>query len=229
MFRQLSMLVSRFSLVAVLLFLPACGPFASSPDPGMIQTIVASTVEALPTAIDQPTDTATIEPTATESTPTETSSPTLGPTNTSQPTATLEMLPTRTPFPTSTRALGGGIILPTRTPTDPDYSCVVISQNPANYPVLKPKEDIRVIWTVRNVGKIEWDKHHIDIGYVSGEKMAIGGTLFDLAETIRVGDVGEIQLLFEAPEKPGTYVTNWSLLRGSRSFCGFSFGLVVKE
>jgi hypothetical protein len=218
----------KFFLFFFLFFLAACAP-GGSPDPGAIETIVAATVEALPSATDLPTVTPSLEPSPTVPSATPTSSPTTGPTNTPQPTATFENPPTRTPFPTSTRALGGGgIILPTWTPSNPDFLCVIVSQSVANYPTLKPREDVKVTWVIRNVGQSDWGEENIDIGYISGQKMAVGGTLFDLAATIGTGQSGEIQLIFEAPTEPGTYVTNWSLFRGKTPFCGFSFGLIVK-
>ena len=216
-------------LLFLVLFLAACAPSGGAPDPGAIETIVAATVEALPSATDLPTFTPSVEPSPTVPSATPSASPTTGPTNTPQATATPENPPTRTPFPTSTWvSSGGGILLPTWTPSSPDYRCVIVSQSVANYPTLNPGDDIKVTWVISNVGKIDWYEENIDFGYVSGQKMAIGGTLFDLASTIRVGESGEVQLTFEAPADPGTYVTNWSLFRGDTPFCGFSFGLVVK-
>lgn len=214
--------------------LVACAPVAATPSDEMIQTIVAATLEAMPTSTQLPTQTASPEPSETpEATATqaETATPEASATSlaTITPLATASIQPpaTSTRAPTLASGGGGGVIA-TRTPTNPNYSCIILSQNPANYLEFKSGDDVTVTWQFSNVGLRDWEKENIDIGYISGQKMAIGGTLFDLPQTIRSGQVGEVELTFEAPDKEGTYVTNWALFHGTTPFCWFSFSLVVK-
>lgn len=214
--------VSRVCVYASMLFLLACAPAATPLSPGMLETLVAATVQALPSPTAQPTATFTSVPTAQRPTatswPTETTLPTI------PPLPSLTPLPTDTPLPTATLA---GYNLGVRQ-GDANFACIVTAQNPSDSFVASSGQDIAVTWRIRNVGKRDWEKENIDVGYVSGQKMAIGGTRFDLANTIPAGQAGDIVITFEAPDKAGTYRTIWTLLRGSTPFCEFGFGLVVK-
>ena len=206
-----------------LLFLSACSPVIVTPSPGMLETLVAATVNALPTSTTMPTATETMEPTATKPTPTETLTQTPLPTIPPLPTST--PLPTNTTVPTATMAYTGPIIIKQG---DANYACGVLGQDPSNYLQVRSGQDVLVVWSIRNLGERDWEKENIDIGYISGQKMAIGGTRFDLSQNILKGQTGEVTLKFEAPDKAGTYTTVWALFRGSNSFCEFTFSLVVK-
>lgn len=208
----------------LLVFLAACAPVALPMPEGMLETMVAGTIQALPSTTSQPTATLTMEPTLER--PTATDLPTETPAPSLTPVPTFTPIPTDTPIPTATPAgYNFG-----KKQGDANFGCVVLVQFPADGFEASPGQDIAVTWRIRNVGSRSWDKESTDIGYVSGEKMAIGGTLFDLSKTVPVGQIGDIMLTFEAPKNKsaGTYRTIWSLLRGSTPFCEFSFSLVVK-
>lgn len=216
--------VLRGGFCLSLVLLAACAPPATPLPPGMMETMVAATIQALPSSTPQPSATLTVEPTLER------------PTATDLPTET--PLPSLTPMPTFTSTLTNTPI-PTATPAgynfgkkqgDSSFGCVVVAQFPADGFEASPGQDIAVTWRIQNVGSRDWAKESIDIGYISGEKMAIGGTLFDLSKTVPAGQVGDIMLTFEAPKNKnaGAYRTVWSLFRGSTPFCEFSFSLVVK-
>lgn len=78
------------------------------------------------------------------------------------------------------------------------------------------------------MGKKDWEKENIDVGYVSGQKMAIGSSKFDLSNSIAVGEIGDIIVTFEVPSKYGEYATTWGLYRGDTVFCEFSFRIALR-
>lgn len=211
-----------FCLLTV--FLAACVPAAGPVPDGMLETMVAGTIQALPSHTPQPTATLTMEPTVERPTatdlPTETPLPSLTPMSTFTPTLTNTPIPTATPAGYNFGKKQG----------DANFGCVVLAQFPADGFEASPGQDIAVTWRIQNTGSRDWPRESIDIGYVSGEKMAIGGTLFDLSKTVPAGQIGDIMITFEAPRNKGagTFRTIWSLLRGSTPFCEFSFSLVVK-
>jgi hypothetical protein len=211
-----------FCLLPVLLV--ACTSVGTSMPEGMLETMVAATIQALPSLTLQPAATLTVEPTLERPTATDLPSETPPPSLTLMPTFTPTL--TDTPIPTATPAgYNFG-----KKQGDAKFGCVVLAQFPADGFEASPGQDIAVTWRIRNIGSRSWDKESTDIGYVSGEKMAIGGTLFDLSKTVPAGQIGDIMLTFEAPKNKGagTYRTIWSLFRGSTPFCEFSFSLVVK-
>ena len=215
--------IFQFCVSIFLLLLNACSPMIATQPPGMLETMVAATVNALPSSTVLPTTTSTLAPTIVR--PTLTDLPTTTPLPTIPPLPTVTPLPTSTEVPMATTTASGPII---KRQGDANFACAVLSQLPANYLQASSGQDIPVAWRIRNMGERDWEKENIDIGYISGQKMAIGGTRFDLSKTIRAGDVGDIILTFEAPDKAGTYTTVWALFRGSNPFCEFSFSLVVK-
>jgi hypothetical protein len=215
--------IAWVSLAAWLL--AACAPPAvSTPDPGLIETIVAATVQALPTNTPPPSATASPEPTRTRPAPTETATE-APPMPTLTPLPTLTPIPTQTQVPTATSPGGAEI---GRIQGDANFACVVLSQNPPDGFQASPGQDIPVSWRIQNVGKRDWEGHNMDYGYVSGNKMSIGGELFDLGQDIKTTQTGEIVVVFEAPKKSGDFKTTWALFRGKTAFCEFSFSLTVK-
>jgi hypothetical protein len=214
-----------FFVLGSILSLAACipeGPAGVNPQIVM-DTMVAATVGALPSATFQPTSTVTLEPTEIRPSPTELPTETPPPTVTPLPTWT--PIPTETIAPTATSAGGPEI---GKRQGNANFACIVLSRTPQGIFEASFGQDIPVAWRIKNVGARDLEKENIDIGYISGQKMAIGGILFDLAETIPAGETGDVIITFEAPKTAGSYTTTWALFRGSNSFCQFSFSLVVK-
>lgn len=206
-----------------LLFLMACAPAVSTPDPGLLETIVAATVQALPTHTPEPTVTLTAPPTHTRVSPTPTETETPFPTLTPMPTFT--DTPTETPTPTPTSDSGPEV---GNRQGDANFACIVLGRTPAGTFKGSPEQNVSVTWRIRNVGDRDWRTDSIDYGYVSGEKMSAGADLFDLQRTVSAGQEGDITVLFKLPKGAGTYTTTWALYRGSTAFCKFSFAAVVE-
>ena len=190
----------------------------------VLETMVAATIQSMPTMTMAQTFTATLV-----LSPTLDATPTEIPTET--PLPTIPPLPTLTPVPTNTVAptqkpLGGPET--GRKQGNDNFACVVLSRIPPEAVEASAGQDIPVAWRVKNLGKRDWEKENIDFGYVSGQKMSIGGERFDLSTNISSGQAGDILVTFEAPHKAGSYTTTWALYRGSTPFCEFTFAIVVK-
>jgi hypothetical protein len=213
----------KLCIYVSLLFLMACAPAVAAPDPGLLETIVAATVQALPTHTPEPTVTLTVPPTHTRVSPTPSETSTPFPTLTPMPTFT--DTPTETPTPTPTSDSGPEV---GKRQGDSNFACIVLGRTPAGVFKGKPEQNVSVTWRIRNVGDREWRTDGIDYGYVSGEKMSAGADLFDLHQTVLAGREVDITVLFKLPKGPGAYTTTWALYRGSTAFCNFSFAAVVE-
>ncbi len=206
-----------------LFLLASCMPVVVTPSPDLLETLVAATIQALPSLTPQPTATLTALPTHTRvsPTPTETETPfptlTPMPTFTETPTATLTRVPTSASGPEVGKPQG-----------DATFSCVVLGRVPEGIFKGKPRTDVNVIWRIRNTGSEEWRTDSIDYGYLSGQKMLVGSTLFDLHTTVKPRQEVDINIRFELPQKAGTYTTKLAIFRGKTGFCEFSFTVVVE-
>lgn len=190
---------------------------ASTLDAARTQAVL--TVEAeqasRPTATELP-PTATLAPSATEL-PTETPLPSSTP-----------VIATNTPPPTNTPAGPTKTPPPTLTPTASDYGCSITAFSPARGDTFPPKADFDGRWTVKNTGKKSWLTSEIDYRYHSGEKMYVGGDVFDLKKDVAPGESIEIIVDMLSPTNAGSYNTAWSLTTGNSVFCVLPLSITVK-
>jgi hypothetical protein len=209
--------------IAALALVIACVPAIATPaaptiDPDAVNTFIAQTVNAATTQTAAAMPTSTFTPSVTPTRNTETPSPT--------PTATvIFVLPTFTPIvlPTFTLvpSLGGS-----GTSSD-NFACQVTRVSPPNGSTFDPRDDFDVFWTVRNIGRRNWDRSDIDYIYSSGAKLhKVSG--YDLDENVRVGNSTEVGVDMQAPKDPGTYTTTWTLRVGNNEFCPLRFTIVVR-
>jgi len=198
----------------------ACAPtFAAQPipttDPNSIGTIIVKTANAAST------QTVAAMPTPT---PTETYTPTLRSTNTPEPTATATVLFlffTYTPV-VFTKA---GDIIGTASPKD--YACQLLSSSPENGTIFGTRQDFDGKWTVKNIGRKDWDGANVDYVYVSGDKIhKVEG--YDLVKTVKRGDIRELIVDMIAPKTPGTYHTTWGMVAGKEHFCEWKLTIRVQ-
>ena len=209
--------------VAALALVMACVPTLATPaiptvDANAVGTFIALTVDAAgsQTAAALPSSTPTASVTPTQNT--ATASPTLTPT-------VIFILSTPTPIilPTLTRlpSLGGS-----GTSAD-NYACQVTRVTPPNGSIFEPRDDFDVFWTVRNIGRKNWDRNDVDYIYSSGAKFhKISG--YDLSENVKVGNSLELGVDMQAPKDAGTYTTTWTMRVGNNEFCPLRFTIVVK-
>jgi hypothetical protein len=212
--------------VALAVLLTACAPVAEPViDPQqMLETMVAATVAALPTQTPLPT--AIFSPTSTNPPPTEafteTPLPTIPPLYTHTPTlAPASETPLASPTPAGGAEIG-------KRQGNENYGCVVVGQRPEDFIKVSYGQDVPVAWRIQNIGVKDWSTDSIDMAYVSGQKMSIGGSRFDLSTSVESGQMGDIIVKFEVPKNNGEYATTWGLYRGETLFCEFTFRIVVK-
>lgn len=217
--------ILQTSMLFLLFFAGACAPAEITPPPdGYLETVVAGTLQALPTLTPVPsaTQTATsvvVHPSAT-----------LWPVETDPPV--LAVVPTLTHFPTLTSPPAAYVpvrITPGPRQGDYNYACRVLSYNPVNYYNVKPGQTLQVSWSVKNDGAEAWDVNSIDIAFRSGIKMAIGShrDRFDIHTTVAAGSTTAISFNIQAPDEPGEHSNNWSLARGNHMFCRLMFRVHV--
>lgn len=199
-----------FFIVAVLL--GSCAP-APQVAPIGIETIVAATYAAISaqTAAAQPVNSPTPENTAT---PTKTVIPTV--TLTYTPTF---VLPSITPSPTNTP-------LPSATPGR--FDCAFVSQSPRNGTVFSPREEFKLLWSVKNTGVKKWVQSDVKYFFVSGDKFH-KREIYGLPENTDYGEEATLRIDMVAPKAPGSYKTTWAMRRGlNHVFCETTFKFTVK-
>jgi hypothetical protein len=108
-----------------------------------------------------------------------------------------------------------------------NFSCQIISVNPANGTIVDPRADFDAVWRVRNNGQRTWDRNSVDFVFDSGDRFhKVAG--YDLSANVRSGDTTSIAADMEAPRDPGTYTTHWALRVGDNEFCRMSLTIVVR-
>lgn len=206
----------------VLVLIMACGvpTFATQPmpttDPNLIGTIIAQTANAAATqtVAAVPTQTSTI-----------TFTPRPRDTNTPSPTATATVLFLFfTPSPVVLTQPGIVVI---GTTSSKDYACQVISAIPENGTTFGTRQEFDAKWTVKNIGRKDWEGNTVNYVYISGDKIhKVDG--YDLVKTVKRGDIRELIVDMLAPKTPGTYHTTWGLQVGSEYFCQFKLTIKVQ-
>ena len=201
----------------------ACVPTLTTPsvptiDPAAINTMIAMTFNAAATGTAAALPSLTPTPTFTPTRNTETPSPTV--------TSTVIFIlssPTPAIIPTFTTvfSLGGS-----GTSSD-NFACQVTRVVPPNGSSFNPRDDFDVFWTVKNIGKKNWDRTDVDYIYSSGAKLhKVSG--YDLDKNVKVGNSLDLGVDMQAPKASGTYSTTWIMRVGDRTFCPLLLTIVVK-
>lgn len=212
----------KMSCLFLLVLLTACAPVLTPPPEGMLETMVAATVQALPTNTPFPTLTSTITPPGLRDLPMQ--------------EATLTPYPSITPFPTFT-------LMPTLTETATEvglasrqgvyqghgnFACMVMDQKPTNWTRVKPDTLIYATWSVKNMGALEWKPGHVMIDHESGEKIFAYKSVQDIPYQIKPGETKDIVIVLRAPKNGGDYHTTFILERGGEPFCRLIIGISVR-
>jgi len=206
-------------LSAAGLILAACGsgePPTPTPDPNMIITQVAQTIEAnlTQTAAALPTMTDTPEPTQTPA-----------PTETPAVTATLAGSPGVPTFSLPTTAGGGAAILPDGMAFSAD---VTIPDNTQ----LSPSSEFTKTWRVKNTGTTTWNSGYQLVywdGVSNNEfQKVIPVAQVKLSGEVKPGAEADVSVKMVAPSKNGTYKIWWRLLNSSGNAFGDSlYALII--
>ncbi len=177
------------------------------------------------------------------------------PTLTSIPSITPIPQPTRratfVPIPSSTR--GPSITPhPTITPLSPDqllaiqaeitksryntglgpYQCKIISTEPEELEVIRPREEFPGIWRILNKGKAAWVTDDIAYFYISGTRFQT--TKYKesfIPYIVNPKDQLNLRVPMRAPAEPGIYFAIWGLRIKSEAqfFCTFAITITVEE
>ncbi len=103
-----------------------------------------------------------------------------------------------------------------------------VSISPALSTVMGPGYDFDAVWIVKNISGKTWDLGTIDFKYMRGTKLHKYDSQYDLNEVVKSGEKVEIRVDMLAPLSPGTYSTNWALVRGSNVICDLPLTIKVK-
>jgi ABC-type amino acid transport substrate-binding protein len=104
--------------------------------------------------------------------------------------------------------------------------CVVTTTAPKNsIPVLG---DFDAVWTVRNISGEDWRTDSVDYRFVNGTRMHQKDG-YDLTQTIKDGESGQIAVDMLAPGVPGIYGTTWAIVSGNRTLCILYMAVTVTE
>src|SRR5690349_17373584 len=188
----------------VLAIILACAPIAApNPvvvptfDPNSINTTIAQTAESAAT------QTALVIPTATE-----TVLPTVTPSITPTATVTFIFILFTPTVPSST---------PEPKMSNEKFSCVLLSQIPADNSHLALNEDFEMRWHIMNNGTAGWDGNSMDYRYKSGDKIHTTAA-YDLQGSVASGSQTDIRVAMKAPGSGGTYSTTWMIHSGQNEF-----------
>lgn len=163
---------------------------------------------------------------------------------TSKPTFTPFPSPTRgpsiTPFPSST-PIPANILLDIQAEVTKarfsdgagsPYRCKLISTEPSELEVLRPREEFAGIWRIKNVGKPAWTTTNFAYFYISGSKFQTQKYKEQfIPYVVNEKDQLNIHVPMRAPAEPGVYFTIWGLrIKSLRQFfCTFAISIVVEE
>lgn len=120
----------------------------------------------------------------------------------------------------------GGSIPPVVTPVTSSVCEVKIS--PALSTVVGRGYDFDAVWTVKNISGKTWETGTLDYKYIRGTELHKFEKLYDLNQEVKSGDKVEIRVDMLAPLTPGTYTTNWALVRGGNVICDLPITIIVK-
>jgi hypothetical protein len=109
----------------------------------------------------------------------------------------------------------------------PTTKCEV-SISPSLYTIFPPKADFDAAWTIKNTSDSAWDVAAVDYKHLSGTEMQKYEKLYDIPKTVEPGQSITIVVDMIAPDKAGTYSTNWALIKGSTVLCNLPVTIVVK-
>lgn len=212
----------QIGVLVFFLVLTACAPAITPPPEGMLETMVAATVQALPTNTPLPTPVGTVTLRPTRLPPTEIFTPTPGVSITPFPTFT------STPTITETATEVGVAARQGVYQGSGNYACMVMSQKPLNWTKFKPGTLIYATWTVKNVGAQEWKSSTVQIAFEDGAKVYEYGPKQDFPFVVKPGETRDIVVVIRAPDKGGDYHSTFGLQRNSDFFCRLIIAVSVR-
>lgn len=116
----------------------------------------------------------------------------------------------------------------TSTPVPAASTCSVVSVTTTAPRPMSPYYDFDTVWVVKNTSSKTWELSTLDYKYINGTKLHIYNDIYDLASTVKAGETVSIRVDMKAPALPGTYITNWAVVEGSKVLCYLPVSITVK-
>jgi hypothetical protein len=114
---------------------------------------------------------------------------------------------------------------PVATGTSTGVTCTVTLTGPTT--IIPVGTDFDAVWTVKNTSGEDWSSNSVDYKFLSGTEMH-KIAVYDLAQTIKNGESGQIIVDMVAPATPGPYSAEWAIVAGSTTLCFLSVTVSVK-
>ena len=114
---------------------------------------------------------------------------------------------------------------PVATGTSTGVTCTVTLTGPTT--IIPVGTDFDAVWTVKNTSGEDWSSNSVDYKFISGTEMH-KKAVYDLAQTIKNGESGQIIVDMIAPATPGPYSAEWAIVAGSTTLCFLSVAVSVK-
>lgn len=213
------------SILAVMLTMAGCSiasPVQLNPTAG---PDLAATADVLRTAVAS-TVVAAVTSTA-EAIPTNTPIPTETPVpDTATPTATVV---TPTAPPTVIPTLKIVTLAPSFTNTPGPYSCAITKQALKWGQTVPPGAELDGRWTVKNIGKHDWDTGTLKYEYSGGSKLYAYKDSYAINKGVDTGDSIEIIVDLNVPKEPGYYHMEWVLSSDEHTLCTLPVDIRVSQ
>lgn len=126
------------------------------------------------------------------------------------------------PQPTSSPTTG------TATPVPSSNACQLVSTTITAPRPMSAYYDFDTIWEVKNTGSKTWELSTLDYKYMSGTKLHIYESTYDLGTAVKAGEKVSIRVDMKAPALPGTYISNWALVEGNKVLCYLPVSITVQ-
>jgi hypothetical protein len=106
----------------------------------------------------------------------------------------------------------------------PANSCVLVSQDPADYTTFPTSTGFGMTWVLQNTGTQPWDQNSTDLVYLgamNGQRLHQNYDLYDITQTVEPGANYTVSGSLITPATPGQYGEAWSLVSNGVTVCTF--------
>jgi uncharacterized protein YraI len=112
--------------------------------------------------------------------------------------------------------------VPTTPP--PADTCVLVSQDPADYTVFPTSTGFGMTWVLQNTSANAWDANKVDLvflGALNGMRLHQNWDVYDITATVQPGETYTVDGSLITPSDPGTYGEAWALQQEGVNLCTF--------
>lgn len=110
-------------------------------------------------------------------------------------------------------------------PTPPAAtSCVLVSQNPADYTTFPTSTGFGMTWVLQNTSTTAWEQSKVDLvflGAINGQRLHQNWDLYDITTTVQPGENYTVSGSLITPAQPGQYGEAWALQQDGVNLCTF--------